>query len=285
MRTDHIAKLALKYTEYEMIKEHTPLPVFPEIRARLLLVFLQRNPKQAEHSEVCTLATSLAQLGLDTHDMVNSTLAEELIGQARSRQLKVLAGDYFNSRFYQLLSHIGRIDIIRLISVAISEVNRMKMTFYERFKAKKLTAEEYMEQSVSMKTQLFSALSKLIPEQYHTKWSELLGLLTRCEVIQNELERSDCYYTFRSSWAFCYIHESISPVEQERLIHVDKSGVVALLTKYNIHGLLMDMLQTHIQQVTSILEQLDSEILRTEVLALLQLFSPSSRVPQIAKEI
>src|SRR5690554_1975753 len=122
MRTDHIAKLALKYMDYEMIKMHTSLPDYPEVRTRLLYAFLQQNPKQAEHSEVCALATSLAQLGLDTHDMVTSTPTEELVGQARSRQLKVLAGDYYNSRFYHLLSHIGRIDIIRLLSGAISEV-------------------------------------------------------------------------------------------------------------------------------------------------------------------
>ncbi len=285
MRTNHIAKLALKYTEYEMIKVHTPLPVFPEIRARLLFVFLQRNPKQDEHCEVCVLATSLAQLGLDTHDMVNATPAEELIGQARSRQLKVLAGDYFNSRFYQLLSHIGRIDIIRLISVAISEVNRMKMTFYERFRVMKLTAEEYMEQSVLIRTQLFIALSKFIPEPYKANWSELLRLLTQCEVIQSELERSNSYDMFRSSWAFCFIRESMSSADQERLMHVDKSGVISLLTKYNIHGLLMDMLQTNIQQTLRIMEQLDSELLKAEVMQMLQSFNPSIQLPQVAKEI
>lgn len=285
MGTDHIAKLAVKYMDYEMIKAHTLLPVFPEIRTRLLYAFLQRNPKQAEHSEVCALATSLAQLGLDTHDMVNSTPNQELIGQARSRQLKVLAGDYFNSRFYHLLSHIGRIDIIRLVSVAISEVNRMKMDFYERFKAMKLTAEEYMEQSVSMRTQLFLALSKYIPEQYNVKWPELLGLLTRCEVIQNELERSDSYESFRDSWAFCYMLETVSPIDRERLINIDKSGVISLMTKFNIHGLLMDMLQTHIQQVIRILEQLDSDSLRTEITIMLQSFNPSVCIPQIAKEI
>jgi len=257
MRTDHIAKLAVKYMDYEMIKAHTLLPVYPEIRTRLLFAFLQRNPKQAEHSEICALATSLAQLGLDTHDMVTSTPNQELIGQARSRQLKVLAGDYFNSRFYHLLSHIGRIDIIQLVSTAISEVNRIKMNFYERFRAMKLTAEEYLEQSVLMRTPLFLAFSQYIPEQYRKNWPELLNVLTRCEVLQNELERSDSYEAFRDSWAFCYMQDVVSPVDRERLIHVDKSGVISLMTKFNVHGILMDMLQTYIQQAIRMLENLD----------------------------
>jgi heptaprenyl diphosphate synthase len=285
MRTDHIAKLAVKYTDYEMIKAHTTLPIYPEVRTRLLFAFLQLNPDRDGHSEVCVLATSLAQLGLDTHDMVNSTPTQELIGQARSRQLKVLAGDYYNSRFYQLLSQIGRVDMIRLVSAAISEVNRMKMNFYQRFKAMKLSADEYMDQSVSMKSELFLALSTFIPESYQVKWSELLNLLTRCEVIQNELERSDRNETFRDSWAFCYMLEAVTPVEKERLLHVDKSGFISLMSKFNIHGLLIDMLHTHMQQAIRIMEHLESEALRSEIMRILQSFNSSVRIQQVAKEI
>ena len=43
---------------------------------------------------------------------------------ARSRQLKVLAGDYFSSRFYHLLAQAGQIEMIKQLSNAICEVNR-----------------------------------------------------------------------------------------------------------------------------------------------------------------
>jgi heptaprenyl diphosphate synthase len=285
MRTDHIVKLARKYTDYEMISKHTNIPVYPEARARLLYAFMLLNPAEAEHSEVCSLATSLAQLGLDTHDLVNGALNQELIGQARSRQLKVLAGDYYNSRFYQLLAQIGRVDIIRLVSTAISEVNRLKMNFYERFRTMKLTAVEYMSQSVSMKSKLFLALTRFIPESYQTKWTELLSIVVQCEIIHNELERNDVNETFRDSWAFCYLLSVVSPAERERLLHIDKPVVSSLMSKYNIHGILVDMLHSYMQQATQILEQLDSESLRTEVMSIVQIFNSSSRLQHLVKEI
>jgi heptaprenyl diphosphate synthase len=285
MRMDRIAEQAEKYMDNEMIKTHTHLPTYPVNRTRLLFAFLQRNSNQAEHSEICALATSLAQLGLDTHDMVNSTASQELIGQARSRQLKVLAGDYFNSRFYQLLSHVGRVDVIQLVSIAIGEVNRMKMNFYERFRVMKLTADEYLEQSVSMKTQLFLAFSRFIPDRYAIWWPELLRTLTRCEVISHELDRSDSYESFRESWAFWYILQSVSPDDRERLASADKSGVISLMTKFNIHGILIEMLQTQIQQVTRILEHPDCDFLVAEINSMLQSFTNVVSIPQVAKEI
>jgi heptaprenyl diphosphate synthase len=285
MRTDHIVKLAHKYTDYEMISKHTTIPVYPEARARLLYAFMLLNPDEVEYSEVCSLATSLAQLGLDTHDLVNGALSQELIGQARSRQLKVLAGDYYNSRFYQLLAQIGRVDIIRLVSTAISEVNRLKMNFYERFRSMKLTATEYMSQSVVMKSKLFLALTRFIPESYQTKWTELLSIVVQCEIIHHELERNDVNETFKDSWAFCYLLGVVSPIERERLLHIDKPTISSLMSKYNIHGILVDMLHSYLQQATWLLEQLESESLRTEAMRIVQIFKSNTRLQQLAKEI
>ena len=105
--------------------------------------------------------------------MVNATPTQELIGQARSRQLKVLAGDYYNSRFYHLLSHIGRIDIIRLVSGAISEVNRMKMNFYERFKAMKLTADRVYGSICGHEIRTILGAHGIHSRQYHVEWTEI----------------------------------------------------------------------------------------------------------------
>ena len=64
-------------------------------------------------SELFTLATSLVQLGLDTHDLVTASNDVKEKKAARSRQLKVLAGDYFSARFYHLLAQAGQIDMIK----------------------------------------------------------------------------------------------------------------------------------------------------------------------------
>lgn len=285
MRTDHIVTIAQKYTDYPVIKKHTTIPKYPEARTRLLYAFLQLNPDQVEDSEVCVLAISLAQLGLDTHDMVTSTQNQEIIEQARSRQLKVLAGDYYNGQFYQLLAQIGRDDIIRVVSTAISDVNRLKMNFYERIRAMKLTQSEYLSLSLAMKSKLFLALTAYIPPSYQVKWTELLSELTLCEVIHNELEVNDVNESFKDSWMYVYFLHVVSPIERDKLQQIDKLTIISLMGKYNIHGILSDMLHTHLEQATRIVEQLESDVLRKEAMSILQTFNSNTRIQRVAKEI
>ena len=126
MNSYRIPEIAKQYTEYDMIQTHTDLPDFPEFRTRLLFAFLNGNNKLSSSSELFTLATSLVQLGLDTHDLVTVSNDVKEKKAARSRQLKVLAGDYFSSRFYQSLAQAGQIEMIKQLSNAICEVNRLK---------------------------------------------------------------------------------------------------------------------------------------------------------------
>lgn len=75
--------------------------------------------------------TMLVQIALDTHDFVQSESTNFEFGQAdRKTQLTVLAGDYYSGLYYYLLSIDDEIDFIRLLAVAIKEINEQKMTVY-----------------------------------------------------------------------------------------------------------------------------------------------------------
>src|SRR5690606_20721265 len=96
-------------------------------------MFLGIGSSSSARNELFALATSLLQLGLDTHDWVDET--EGNGDEANlSKQLRVLAGDYFSGRFYYLLAGAGYIDVIQRISKAVCEVNKIKMNLYERIK-------------------------------------------------------------------------------------------------------------------------------------------------------
>lgn len=157
MNSYRVPQLAKKYTDYDMIRQHTEIPSFPDSRARLLQVFVGRTDEKV-HDELYALATSLVQLAMDTHDRIDTISGERREVEMRSRQLNVLAGDYFSSRFYQLLAHAGKIEMIGKLSGAVSEVNARKMTLYERMKKLLVSAEEYLRETVQLKMQLFLSL-------------------------------------------------------------------------------------------------------------------------------
>src|SRR5262245_54638125 len=110
-----VPQLAHKYMDHDMIARYTDLPAFPDGRIQLLFATLSQQPQGEEHKELLAVATSLVQMGLDTHDLVDNASGEggESNLVMRAKQLKVLAGDFFSSRFYHLLSQAGQIDAVR----------------------------------------------------------------------------------------------------------------------------------------------------------------------------
>ncbi len=206
---DHrpISEIAKRYTHYDMIDQYTEIPAFPEQRVNLLCYFLSRSqPTISRHAELYSLAASLVQVGMDMHDWVDGGGGSGPSREVRSRQLRVLAGDYFSSRFYQLLSQAGQIDLVRRLSEAICDVNRLKLNLYERMKQTKLSAEEYLHATVEIRSRLFLTFSSLMDGQYRSSWSELLRHLTTCEVLSEEMNREDI--SNPHCWLYWHLRES-----------------------------------------------------------------------------
>jgi len=262
-----IPDIARKYVEYDMIRTYTELPDFPDFRARLLHAFLSHGRKTAVHSELFALVVSLVQMGLDTHDLIDTGESRRPEKEMRSRQLKVLAGDYFSSRFYQLLSQAGQIEMIRSISGAVCEVNRRKMLLYERMKQLRMTAEDYFAHCVRLKTELFDIFVSVIEERLARLWPELLHGLSRCEVVVHELARMDSPEQFHRSWGFWHVMQEGTPEERCELAErTPESGFVQLLdAKYQLREQLADKLRAAVSQMNGIAGRMESDRLAREL--------------------
>jgi len=286
MNSFHIPEMAKKYTDYDMIQSHTELPDFPASRARLLCAFLNTTDELVEHRELYALAASLVQLGLDTHELVSVSNENKSKQDVRSRQLKVLAGDYFSSRFYHLLSQAGQIDMIRQLSSAICEVNRLKMTFYHLIKQVKLTAEEYIQHSVRIRSQLFLGFSRIMVGIQVKLWPDILHGFTRCEVLALEIVRSEKAQDFKGSWGYWHILQNGTKEERKQLeaLEQDESKIRPMLLKYNIKGQLNRMLEEQVHQMAGFIRQLESEKLVQELFAIGEPYLRMVSQPRVLEE-
>ncbi|MBU7315887.1 heptaprenyl diphosphate synthase component 1 [Paenibacillus oleatilyticus] len=287
MNTYRIPEMAKKYTEHDMIQKHTDLPLFPEFRTRLLYAFLNKHSTLAGYSELYTLVTSLVQLGLDTHDMVSVTNDAKEQKSARSRQLKVLAGDYFSSRFYYLLSHSGHIDLIGILSAAICEANRLKMNLYLKMKQLKLTADEYIGQLVEVKTQLFLSFANLLEERFYVVWPEVLRLFTRCEVLLQEIGRSESSQPYRDSWGFWHVLQQATR-EEKKLLQSEEPDPAKwrpLWLKYKVTPQLHQMLDACMKELQDKLQSLEPEKLGKELQSIGEPFRRYLSAPRATQEV
>ncbi len=267
METYRIPEMASKYTNYDMIRNYTELPAFPDYRVRLLYAFLSDEREAGRHGELYALAVSLVQLGLDTHDLIDTDTEDKPEQAMRSRQLKVLAGDYFSSRFYHLLSQEGQIDVIKKLSGAICEVNRMKMSLYMRMKQLRLTAEDYLRTCIKLKTELFEVFAGMLEEGNRGQWPEIMYGFTRCEVMADELERIEVAGRFKGSWAYWHVLEEGTEEEKRRLQdNAEEEWMVReLLAKYHVRSQLSFQLAQAVEHAQSLAKRLDSNKLVQEL--------------------
>jgi heptaprenyl diphosphate synthase len=263
-----IPEMAHKYMDFDMIHKHTELPQFPEFRTRLLYEFLRRSSSFSGYSELYSLVTSLVQMALDTHDMVSITNQATEMKAARSRQLKVLAGDYFSIRFYYLLAHAGQIELIGTLSHAICEVNRLKMTVYQLMKQLKLSADEYIKLSVEVRTQLFLAFTGFMEGSLQQVYPEIIRLFTECELLLQEIGRSEKEQQLHDSWGFWYVMQYASKEERKHIQaeEADAGKLRSIWMKYKVTSQLYRMLDRSISQLQSLLQALDSKELGKELL-------------------
>jgi heptaprenyl diphosphate synthase len=271
MNSFRIPEMTKPYIEYDMIQKHTTLPQLAEYRAKLLLLFLSKANSDAKLNDLITAATSLVQLGLDTHDLVPVSNLQKEEKNARSRQLKVLAGDYFSARFYHMLAQAGQVEMIKQLSDAICEVNRLKMNLYLRMKQLKMTPQDFLEHSAWIKMQLFLSFQHLMTGEQQRVWPEFLKQLVLGEVLIEEIERGKSMVDFHNSWSYWHLLQSGTKEEKKQLQTGDPDKLRQLNLKYNSSSLLYNMLENNIEFVLNQIHALESESLQREIK---QIFEP-----------
>lgn len=275
MKPYRVPELAKKYLNYDMIQNHTELPAFPDARVHLLYIFLQHSGRDAaERDELYALVASLVQVGLDTHESIDTTAGNQGETMMRSRQLKVLAGDYFSSRFYHLLAQTGDIEAVAMLSKAVSDVNVMKMKLYGKMKDMLLSAEEYLRHMVQLNMQLFLSFTPLIDSSYRGTWKTMLSELTQCETIVRELDRAISPEEGKNGYGYWYLLEQISEEEKKLLTpkKLDSRDWKKLMLKYKTADNLLDKLRSSVSAVQSMMPVLSIEGASAQIEQILEPF-------------
>ena len=99
------------------------------------------------------------------------------------RQLQVLAGDYFSSQCYYLLTMNGDIEAIRGIASSVRKINQQKVLYYQ---AQDLISDDLI-QRIAFKSEIESALFYGFIEADDQVWWQVLQDFMQLELLhQNE---------------------------------------------------------------------------------------------------
>jgi heptaprenyl diphosphate synthase len=180
-----------KRTTQSYVEKYVDVPSISESRLALLYLFLMEQGMTKERATVLCTATGLVQLGLDMHEQVKNKYEQSIVAE-RNRQLTVLAGDYYSSRYYQLLAETGEIKAVQVLSGAVQRVNEAKMKLYAAGRDGKLSSdEEYWELRNTIDTGLYVAIVEEYAQRDEIRrfWKHLLRDTATVESVIGEWEQ------------------------------------------------------------------------------------------------
>ncbi|ANF97459.1 heptaprenyl diphosphate synthase component 1 [Paenibacillus bovis] len=280
MKPYRLLETSQKYTDYDMIQEHTAIPEFPDIRARLLLAFLNEaadTEQKADRGQLFSLVTGLVQMALDTHDRIDTSPLHQEEAKMRSRQLNVLAGDYFSSRFYELLAKAGEIQMVSRLSEAICENNRLKMNLYQQVQRTMLTSEQYIEAITQLKMQLFLSFKAYLPADRAELWEEMLYAFSRCEVLAEDMQLKQASLQQRpfGHYSLYYALEQATQQDQVAMMAepVDSPRWQQWYEQYGAVEQIGQLLEQSLSVIQSRLQQPGYERLRADVAPLTEVYA------------
>ncbi|WP_349407571.1 heptaprenyl diphosphate synthase component 1 [Pseudalkalibacillus sp. SCS-8] len=119
-----------KRLQHPYLMRYIDQPVIDEDKLLLTYIILNEKELAEEDLDKYAISTMLVQIALDTHESITSN---EVIADhdKKNRQLTVLAGDYYSSLYYYLLSDMKDLSMIRTLAQAIQEINENKMQYYK----------------------------------------------------------------------------------------------------------------------------------------------------------
>jgi heptaprenyl diphosphate synthase len=270
-----------------MLSLYAELPAFPEARIRLLTACLNAYGVKRERHELYAAVVALVQMGLDTHDRIDTNPSQLSERMMRARQLNVLGGDYYSSRFYNLLAQAGQVSMVRKLSEAVCEVNRLKMNLYSQQQQKRLTPEQYIAYVTSIKSELFRGFDELMNKPLSSLWNDLLITLSRCETIHEEWQQARQFQLH--SWGYWHIMQKGTVEDQTLLVEwtdtdMAQRASIEMASRYRIAELLGGMLVQQVEQFKTAIEQLTDSQCAGELSSIAEAFLQSLTAPVMHSE-
>lgn len=128
-----ISELITYKINHTYLNKYIQKPVIDQTKLTALSIIVNNTSLPEKTKRQYIIATMLVQIALDTHDLIpitNDKNDDEVA--ITTKQLTVLAGDYYSGLYYLILAEIEDVPMIGVLASAIKEITEYKMRLYYR---------------------------------------------------------------------------------------------------------------------------------------------------------
>lgn len=231
------------------------LPVLEQFQLQTVTAILETSTCPKEDAELITTVLLLIYHGLSVHEHIDDNVTDE-----KCRQLKVLAGDYYSSKYFHLLAKSGDIELVGIFAEAVARINEAKAERISLFQSVKSSADKYMHLS----ERIYGELLFAICNRYHRTQpiiSDIVRMLVRTYVLGTEYAQFVSGHYFENL-SHMYIKGRASEEElryfSPNYTYLQESKLMTTHVKYGTSSYLFEQLQTGFFTTKSLVSVLDS---------------------------
>lgn len=254
------------------INRYVDIPEIAIIQLQLLNLFLYNASISKNLRKSYCVASGLIQIGIDLHESITNNKEIRKL-KIKNRQLSILAGDYFSSIYYLLLSKVNLVGGINKLATGITEINTAKMKLYMASSGKEFkSVEEILELLKIRESSLYvQLLNESNSYENKEKWKFLIENIILLNFMSNELQ-SEKIDT--NTLSYFLLRFYVSNEERNKILLTAKSSedniqLKMLYHKYNIKNKIEDIIIKVNNNINNKISSLDDQFIKKELLNLL----------------
>lgn len=253
----HYSKNVLLDQHFDSQYNHSD---FSKSAIPILYIMLKSSglPMNTIHS-LCT-ASALIESGINIHETIEHYACTE----NTSRQLTVLAGDYYSSKYYKLLSDENLPQAIRAISKSVQQINEAKMSRHFT-KINQISSNLY----ITWLEKIHASIACNLVEEYgidKSIWHTICLNVMLIHGLNHEIEWIPTYKG-KISFQLVLLYEAMgSPNEELFLQQIsNKDHLRSLLKQYNIDQSIARYKNSFISTIQTAMENIEYKFVKDEL--------------------
>ncbi|WP_339062711.1 heptaprenyl diphosphate synthase component 1 [Tepidibacillus marianensis] len=276
IETDEILSELKSNVDHMFIKKYVEIPEISSLRLQLLNLLLYQASFPRSLRKLYCVTTGLVQVGLDIHEeIVNQRQFSEK--EIRSRQLSILAGDYYSGQYYSLLSKANLVDGVKKIALGIRDINIAKMKVYTENNGRGFETFDQLIETIKQKESVLylQFLDQLETEDQKTFWKKLIEDMTFLSSLTEELKH---HQISRHHISYLLVNFFANNGEKREIADTKpewKTKVKKLHLKYDIHRKLQELIQNIYVDLDGRIHQTENMVIKNEIRSIFDQFHDS----------
>ncbi len=275
-----------KRSQNTFIEKYVKLPAISMDRLQLLNLSLYHASVPKQLRKLYCITAGLVQLGLDIHETISNHKEVSEHG-IRNRQLSILAGDYYSSQYYALLSKTNLLDAIEDLAIAIRDINISKMKLYtsNEFASIEYFTELFKTKDAKLYTQFIKYMKD---DNLQDIWQLIIENLSLLFTLADELYTTDLN---RNQFSY-YLVNYYSSAEEKRELFVNGANtsdsmnkLKSLYLKYDIKGKLEKLISNTHHVVEKQISKIEDRFITGELSYIISQFRHSYHLFKAVEKI